>query len=334
MMSTASKADLVKLALRLIAIFLAVLSVAPAAAQTFPGGRPVRIVVPYPPGGLIDVLARALAAELTAGWAQPVIVDNAPGAGTIIGAEKVAGAPPDGHTLLMTTDATVVGNRFLYKKLSYDPDRSLVPITMLARSAQLVLANPSVPVSNLRELVDAARRQPGKFAYSSYGPGSQPQLLFELLKKREGIDLLHIPYKGVAPALTAATAGEVQFTVASPGLAGELVKSGRLKALMFASASRSKLFPELPTASEAGYPYATSSIWFALFAPAGISTALAQRIHRDVTTIARKPEFFERHIASRGFELVAGTSGELADAIRDETARFAEMARAAGLDPE
>jgi tripartite-type tricarboxylate transporter receptor subunit TctC len=323
-----------KVALRLIAIFLAVLSVAPAAAQTFPEGRPVRIVVPYPPGGLLDVLARALAAELTAAWAQTVIVDNAPGAGTIIGAEKVAGAPPDGHTLLMTTDVTVVGNRFMYKKLPYDPDRSLVPITMLAKGAQLVLANPSAPVSNMRELVDAARRQPGKFAYSSYGPGSQPQLLFELLKKREQLDLLHVPYKGVAPALLAATAGEVQFTVASPGVAGQLVKSGKLKALMIASLGRSKLLPEVPTASEAGYPYAISSIWFALFAPAGTSMAIVDRVQRDVTLIARKPEFFETQITARGFELVAGTSGELATAIREEAVRFAEMARAAGLEPE
>ena len=322
-----------KIAIRLIATALVALSVASAAAQTFPS-RPVTIVVPFPPGGLLDVLARALAAELAIAWSQPVLVDNVPGAGTIIGAEKVVRAGPDGHTLLMTLDATVVGNRFLYKKLPYDPERSLAPIAMLVRSPQLLLAHPSVPVRDLRELVNTARRQPGKFAYSSYGVGSQPQLMFELLKKREQIDLLHVPYKGVAPALLAATAGEVQFTVASPGLAAQLVKSGKLKALMIASLGRSKLLPEVPTASEAGYPYAISSVWFALFAPAGTPMPIVERVQRDVTSIARKPKFFDEQIAARGFELVAGTSSELAAAIREEVVRFAEMAHAAGLEPE
>jgi len=199
----------------LLAAMLCMLSAVPALAQSFPA-KPVRIVVPYPAGGSTDVIARALARELSTLWAQPVVVENISGAGSIIGAEKVATASPDGHTLLLTIDPTVVHNRFLYKKLPYDPDKSLIPVTMIARSGQFVIVHPSVTANNLRELVELARRTPGKIAYASYGIGTQTHLLFETLGKREGVQFLHVPYKGVAPATAAAVSGEVQASVQSP----------------------------------------------------------------------------------------------------------------------
>jgi len=174
------------LTVTLLVALLCALSVVPSLAQVFPS-RTIFIVVPYPAGGSTDVLARALANELSKLWNQPVVVENFGGASSIVGANRVANATPDGYTLLLTIDPTVVSNRFLFKKLPYDPDKSLIPITMIARSGQLVIANPSFLANNLRELVDAARHTPGSVAYASYGLGTQPNLMFETIGKREGV---------------------------------------------------------------------------------------------------------------------------------------------------
>lgn len=319
----------------LVLPLLSLLLCAPLAvqAQSF-ATRPVRVIVPYPPGGGVDLLARALSPELAQAWGQPVVVENVAGAGSLIGAEKVASAAPDGHTLLMTVNATVVANRFLFKKLPYDPDRGLVPVSMLSQSGQLVLAHPSLAANSLRELVELAKREPGKIAYSSFGNGTQPHLLFETMRKREGIELLHVPYKGIAPAMTAILGGEVQLTVASPAQAGGQVRGGKLKALALGAPARAKSFPEVPTSAEAGYPYALASIWFAMFAPGGTPAALVERISRDVTAVAKRPDFAEKQITSRGFELVASSPAEFAAAIRAEVELTGEMVRAADVQPE
>ena len=304
-----------------------------ALAQQFPS-KTVRILVPYPAGGSTDAIGRALARELSTLWSQPVVVENPSGGGSIIGAEKVATAPPDGHTLLLTIDPTVVHNRFLYKKLPYDPDKSLIPITMVARSGQFVIVHPSVPANNLRELVEAARRAPGKVAYGSYGIGTQTHLLFETIAKREGVQFLHIPYKGVAPATTATVAGEVQASVGSPAATGAMVKAGRVKALAIGGPRRTNLFPDVPTIAESGYPYAAALIWFGLFAPGGTDPQLVERIYRDVTSIAKRPEFTEKYISAFSLDLVANTPAEFAAAIRADVAIIAEMVKAAGVQPE
>lgn len=320
--------------MKALALALAMLAVPlQGLAQGFPA-RQVRVVVPYPPGGSIDILARALAPELSQAWGQPVVVENIAGAGSIIGAEKVATAAPDGHTLLMTVNATVVGNRFLFKKLPYDPDRSFAPVTMVAQSGQFILAHPSLAAKNLRELVEQARREPGKLAYGSFGLGTQPQLLFETMAKREGIQFLHVPYKGIAPTMTAVIAGEVLLSTASPAQSGALVRAGKLRALAIGSATRSGAFPDVPTSAEAGYPYALASIWFAMFAPGGTPPALVDRIQKDVATVARKPDFTEKQITSRGMDLVASTPADFAAAIKAEIELTAEMVKAAGVTPE
>jgi tripartite-type tricarboxylate transporter receptor subunit TctC len=304
-----------------------------AAAQSFPS-KPVRIIVPYPAGGGVDVMARALAAELTTTWGQPVIVENIAGANSMIGAERVAKSDPDGHTLMMTISGTVIGNRFLYKKLAYDPDKSFAPISMVARSGQFIITGARSPYNNLKDALAAARKEPGRTSYSSPGNGSQEQLLLEAIAKREGVDFLHVPYKGVAPAITAAVAGEVQLTVASPGLAAPLIKDGRLKPLAIASEKRSPLFPQVPTTAESGLPYARSTVWYGLFGVAGTPPAVLQKLHADVSRIAHRPDFVEKNMTARGLELVAGTPAEFAQELRAETALAAEMVKVTGLQPE
>lgn len=317
----------------LLAAMLCILSAIPALAQQFPS-KPVRILVPWSAGGSTDLLARALARELSAVWKQPVVVENPTGAGSLIGAEKVAKAAPDGHTLMFTVDTTVVSNRFLYKTLPYDPDKSLMPITMVARTGQFVIANPSVPANNLRELVEFARRNPGKVAYGSWGRGSQPHLLFEAIGKREGVEFLHVPYKGVAPATAAVVAGEVQVTTASPAAAGAQVRAGRAKALAIGGGRRASSFPDVLTIVESGYPYATDELWFGLFATGGTDPQLVDRISRDVTAIAKRPEFVEKYIAKFGLDLIANTPAEFAAVIRSDVENTAEMVKAAGVQPE
>ncbi len=296
--------------------------------------KPVRIIVPYPPGGGIDVLARALAPELSTAWGQPVVVENIAGAGGIIGTEKVSSAPGDGHTLLMATNPAVVGNRFLFKSLPYDPDKGLAPVTMVLQSGQMAVAHPSLPASSMKELIEAARKSPGKIPYSSYGNGSQPHLFFETLAKREGVEFLHVPYKGIAPATTAVIAGEVLLTIASPNQLGAQVKAGKLKALAIGVSRRARDFPDVPTTAEAGFPYATSSIWYGVFAPGSTPPALVERIARDIGTVARRPDFTEKQITARGLDLVANTPSEFAAVIRAEVGSTGEMVKAAGVKPE
>lgn len=304
-----------------------------AGAQPFPS-KPVRIVVPFPAGGSSDVLARALANELTQTWRQPVVVENIGGAGSIIGTERVAGAAPDGHTLLFTIDPTVVGNRFLYKKLPYDPDKSLTPISMIARSGQFIIVHPTFPANTLRELVELVRRSPGKIAYSSYGVGSHPQLVLEMMAKREGLQFLHVPYKGIAPSAAAVVAGEVQLSVGSPAATGAMVKAGRLRAIAITGPTRASRFPDVQTSAEAGFPYVKAIIWFGLFAPGGADSRLIERIHSDITTIARRSDFTEKHIEALSLDLVANTPAEFTAAIRADVEIIGEMVKAAGIPPE
>lgn len=318
-----------------LALLLTALTVAgPVAAQQDYPSRTVQFIMPWPPGSPLDLMTRALAAELSTLWKQSVIVENVAGAGSIIGAQKAASAAPDGHTLMMTANDTVVHNRFVYRKLPYDPDSSFIPVSMLARSGQFVVAYPQVEASTLKELVELAKRKPRALSFGSFGNGTRAHLLFAMMNQREGIDVLHVPYKGVMPAMTALIGGEVQLSVASPGQSGEMIRTGRIKPLVIAAASRSKMFPEVPTAVEAGYPYLEATIWLGMFAPAGTSPALIEQIHRDATAVMRRPEFAEKHVASRGFDLVASTPAEFAETIKREVVATAEMVKAARLQPE
>ena len=304
-----------------------------AAAQQFPTHL-VKIVVPFPPGGGVDVLARAIAVDLATKWGQAVIIENRAGAGGSLGAQAAAQSPPDGHTLLASVNQIFTANPYLYKSLPYDPEHSFTPITLMVQSDQFLLAHPSVSAMDLRELVTLARREPGKFTYGSYGRGSQPQLVYEFLNKKEGLDLLHVPYKGIAPLLTALTAGEVLLTTGSSAVAGELLKAGRLKALAISGKRRSPKSPGVPTTAELGYPYVQASIWYGLFAPARTPPAIVEKIGADVRTILKTPAFAERHAESKGLDVVASTPQDLAAAILAEKTLTVEMIRAAGIQPE
>src|SRR5882672_12297732 len=248
--------------------FLSILLSFPCfAAQAWPD-KPVRIVVAYPPGGGIDVMARQVAEKLTPQWGQTVLVENRPGANTIIAADAVAKAPTDGHTVLMTTDATFSINPHLYAKLPYDAERDFVPVTMLVLLQQLLVAHPSLPANTLAELIRLAKEKPGGINYASYGSGSQPRLSGEMLKYKAGIDLVHVPYKRISLAVPAVMAGEVQLTFS--GIASSIgpLKAGRIKAIAIGGKQRSPLLPEVPTFAELGYPEVETHAWFGLFLPA------------------------------------------------------------------
>jgi tripartite-type tricarboxylate transporter receptor subunit TctC len=321
--------------IRLLAAIAVILSAfaSPAQAQTWPA-KPIRIVVPFAPGGGVDVLTRAVTAELSKKWNQAIYIDNKAGAGSLIGAEDVAKAAPDGYTLLATVNQTFVGNRFLYKSLPYDPDKSFEPITMMVVADQLLLANIDLPANNLKELLALARKEPGKLAYGSYGLGSQPNLLYETIKVKEGVDLLHVPYKGITPNLTALAGGEVSLGSGSVAVATALIAAGRIKPISVAGVHRLPQFPNVPTTVEQGYPYALASIWYALFAPAGTSEAIVNRIRDDVQTVLRDPVFAKLQIAPKGLTVVAGDAAQLKAAIKEETLVTAEQVKAAGVKPE
>jgi len=325
-------AGLIKAAACLFALGSAV---APNAlwAQGYPG-KTVRIVVPYPPGGGGDLLGRLFSARLSQIWGQPVVVENKAGAATIIGTDAVAKAEPDGYTLLVTSDSSITSNPHLYSKLPYDPLKELAPVTLLIRSNMVIVVHPSVPVRTLAELVALAKTQPGKLNYSSFGSGSQPHLSFEALKSEAGINITHVPYKGLGPALTAAVAGEVQMTLASAATAIGQIDSGKLRPLAITRADRSPLMPELPTLKDAGFPNIDPQAWFGLFAPGGTPPGIVNKIQRDVALLILDPEFMEREITRRGYTPGGLSSEHFAAFIREDFEYKRRLIRLSGAKAE
>jgi tripartite-type tricarboxylate transporter receptor subunit TctC len=276
------------------------------AAQAWPD-KPVRLVVAYPPGGGIDVMARQIGEKLGARWGQPVVVENRPGANTIIAADAVAKAPADGHTLLMTTDATFSINPHLYAKLPYDAERDFVPVTMLVLLQQLLVAHPSLPASSLNELILLARQKPGALRYASYGSGSQPHLSGEMLKFKAGIDLVHVPYKGISLAVPAVMANEVELTFAGIATSMPQLRAGRIKAIAIGGAQRSPLLPQVPTFAELGFPEVETHAWFGLFLPAASPRAASEKIYLDVKKILEEPDFRQKQLVDKGYEVVGSS---------------------------
>ncbi len=301
-------------------------------AASFPQ-KQVTFVVPWAAGGGTDNVARKFALKLSEMWKQPVVVENVPGASSIIGAQRVAKANPDGYTLMMTTNGTITGNRFMFKKLAYDPDRDFMPVTQLTDIDMVIIANAAVPASNLKELVALAKKEPGKVSYASYGKGSQPELLFGLFAKRENMNLLHVPYKGVGPAITAVMGGETNLTLTGRGTGTAAINSGKVKVLAYMSDARDPALPDVPTSAEAGYPYVRVPTWHGLFAPANTPPEVVDRIRRDIATVSNTPEF-RKEMAGLGYKLPANTPAEFTKVIRDEVKLTAEMVEAAGLQPD
>jgi tripartite-type tricarboxylate transporter receptor subunit TctC len=304
-----------------------------ALAQSWPA-KPVRIVVAYPPGGGIDVMARQIAEKLGAQWKQPVVVENRPGANTIVATEAVAKSAPDGYTVLMTTDATFSINPHLYARLPFDTQRDFIPVTMLVLLQQLLVAHPSLPVNNLAELIALAKKEPGKINYASYGSGSQPHLSGEMLKYKAGIDLVHVPYKGISLAVPAVIAGEVQLTFS--GIASSLgpLKAGRIKAIAIGGQARSPLLPQVPTFKELGYPEVETHAWFGFFLPANSPREAVNRLYSDTRIILADPEFRQKQLIDKGYEVVGSSPEEFARYIRSDSESRARAVRISGAKAE
>ena len=317
----------------LFALLCVLLLPCPALAQSWPA-KPVRIVVAYPPGGGIDVMARQIADRLTAAWGQPVVVENKPGANTIVATDSVAKSAPDGYTVLMTTDATFSINPHLYAKLPFDPQRDFIPVTMLVLLQQLLVAHPSLPAGSLDELIKLAKAKPGSINYASYGSGSQPHLAGEMLKNKAGIDLVHIPYKGISLAVPAVIAGEVQLTFAGIATSTAPLKAGRIKALAIGGARRSPLFPQVPTFTELGYPEVETHAWFGLFLPAGSPREAIARIHQDTRKLLEEPEFRQKQLIDRGYEVIGSGPEEFAAYIRKDSESRGRAVRISGAKAE
>src|SRR5712691_9956296 len=304
-----------------------------ADAQPWPA-KPVRIVVAYPPGGGIDILARQLADKLAAPWGQPVVVENKPGANTIVAADAVAKSSSDGHTVLMTSDATFSINPHLYARLPYDAQRDFVPVTLLVLLQQLLVAHPALPANNLEELIRAAKAKPASINYASYGSGSQPHLSAEMLKYKAGIDLVHVPYKGISLAVLAVMAGEVQLTFS--GIASSIahLQSGRLKPIAIGGAKRSPLLPEVPTFAELGYPEVETHAWFGLFLPAGSPKDAVARIYRDTKKILDQPEFRQKQLIEKGYEVVGMSPDEFIGYLKKDGETRARAVKISGAKAE
>src|SRR5205085_4512805 len=260
----------------------------PTEAQTFPA-KPVKLVVPFPPGGPLDAAGRAIADKLTQTWGQPVVVDNKPGAGGNIGADLVAKSPPDGYTVVMGALSTHAVNPSLYPTMPYDAAKDFAPITLVAVTPNVLVVNPSLPVHSVKELIAYAKANPGKLSFGSGSNGSAGHLAGELFKVDAGVDMTHIPFKGGAPATQALLAGDTQLMFDNLANAMPQVKAGKLRALAVTTAERSKLAPDLPTMAEAGLRGFDISTWFGLLAPAGTPPDVIARWNADVTRILAAP---------------------------------------------
>jgi len=302
-------------------------------AQGWPS-KPVRIVVAYPPGGGIDVMARQIAEKVTPAWGQPVVVENKPGANTILATDSVAKSPADGHTILMTTDATFSINPHLYSKLPFDTQRDFIPVTMLVLLQQLLVAHPALPANTLEELIRIAKAKPGSINYASYGSGSQPHLSGEMLKNKAGIDLVHVPYKGISLAVPAVMAGEVQLTFAGIATSMPQLKAGRIKPIAIGGPKRSPLLPEVPTFTELGYPEVETHAWFGLFLPAGSPPNAVARIHTDVKRVLEEPEFRQKQLIEKGYDVVGSSPDEFAAYIRKDSESRGRAVKISGARAE
>lgn len=296
--------------------------------------RPVKVIVPFPPGGGVDILVRALAAELSVKWKQPVIVDNRTGAGGVIGVDAAAKAKPDGYTLLATTSPVITSSRFLYKTLPFNADKDLAPLVLLASADQLLFAWPGLPAQDLKGLVAHARSHPGQMSYGTDGAGSIPHQLYGMLAATEKVELIHVPYRGIAPALISVAAGETQLSSASATVVGPLAKEGKVKLLAATGERRNPRFPEVPTTSEQGYPDLKSKIFYGLYIAVDTPPTITDRIVRDVIEVLERPDFASRQGKERDLEITAGGPDRLAEAIREGVASSAIMIRAANISPE
>ncbi|MDB5866906.1 MAG: tripartite tricarboxylate transporter receptor family protein [Betaproteobacteria bacterium] len=312
---------------------LLVLSVASAfAADVYPS-KPVRFVITFPAGGPTDVIVRLVGQGLTSEWGQPMIIDNRGGAGGIVGTEIVAKAAPDGYTFLVGTAGGMTINPALQPKLPYDSFRDFTPVGMLVMNPQILVAHPSVAAKNVKELVALAKAKPGQLNFASAGTGTATHLGLELLKLTTGLDAVHVPYKGGAPATTDLIGGQVQLLWVSIPSVLPHVKGGRLRALAVSTAKRSASAPEVPTVAESGYPGFEYSNWNALFAPAKTPVGIVKKVNASVVKTLSEPDVAQR-LSSQGADPAPGSADELARYMRVDYERWKKVIKAAGIKPD
>jgi len=299
-----------------------------AAQQTYPT-RVVRMIVPYAAGGGTDVLGRFLAQGLADVWKQAVVVDNRPGAGATIGTDMVAKAAPNGYTLLLTA-STIALSPVAYPNLSYDVINDFAPITLIAQSPQVLATNMALKAQSLGELIKLARSSPGKLNFGSPGTGTLAHLLFELLRSKTGIEVIHVPYKGSSPAILAAVSGQVDFVLTSPPTIKELVKAQKLRVLAITSGKRSPNLPNVPTFMEAGVPEFDASVWLGLLAPASTPPDIIKKIHDDTVRVLNLPALIDR-FGAEGFETSSMQPEEFGAYLRNEIKVWVEVVKQAKI---
>jgi tripartite-type tricarboxylate transporter receptor subunit TctC len=309
-------------------ILVAVVVAFPVNAETFPS-KTVKLVVPFPAGGPLDATGRTIGQKLTEAWGQSVIVENKPGAGGNIGADYVAKSAPDGYTVVMGALSTHAVNPSLYPKMPFDAQKDFAPITLVAVTPNVLVVNPSLPVHSVKELIAYAKANPGKLSFGSGSIGSAGHLAGELFKVDAGVDMVHVPYKGAAPAMQGLLAGDTQLMFDNLASAMSQVKAGKLRALAVTTAERSKLVPELPTMAEAGVPGFDISTWYGLLAPAGTPPDVIAKWNADVTKILSAPEMRER-LAAQGAEAAPDSPADFAKFIASELVKYAKIVKASG----
>ncbi len=312
-----------------LALLLAGASAAAQAAEPAYPVKPIRMISPYAAGGGSDTLARILGQKLFEAWGQPVVVDNRPGSGGIIGAETVARATPDGYTLFVTPSAVLTINPHIYSKLRYDTFRDFAPITMASNSPYFLVVHPKISAASIKELIAYAKANPGKMNYSSSGNGSSTHLAGVLFNNMAGIEIVHIPYKGAAPAIVDLLAGNIQMRFSSVVPVLPHVRSGRLRGIAISSARRYGPLPDIPTISESGLPGYVVESFYAVVAPAGTPSAIIAKINAEIVRNLKSQEI-ATHMANDGAEAIGSSPDELAKALREDHARWAKPVKDSG----
>jgi tripartite-type tricarboxylate transporter receptor subunit TctC len=300
-----------------------------ASAQTYPN-RIIRLVVPFAPGGSNDIIARLLAERMGEALGQTVVVDNRPGAGGVIGTDSVVKSVPDGYTLMIGATSTMAANPGLYTKMNFDPSKDLTPIGQIASGPFVLAVNSSLPARSVKELIALAKDKPGEINFGSSGIGSSLQLTAELFKSTAGIDIVHVPYKGLAPALADLVAGRIHIIFSDMAGLLPFVQSGQLRALGVTSARRFSDLPDLPTLAEAGVPGYEATSWYGILGPAGMSSDAVAKLNRELTRIVGAPTMKEK-FASLGIEPVTGTPDEFGAHIRSEMVKWRAVVTAADI---
>ncbi len=311
-----------------VGLSAAVLAAPMAQAQGYPN-KPIRLICPFPPGGAVDIASRAIAAELSKNLGQPVTVDNRPGAGGNIGGAEAARSAPDGYTLFMTTSGIQAINPALYSKMPFDPNKDLMPVVGLVSLNNVLVLHPSVKANSVAEVIAMAKAQPGAVNYASSGSGTSIHMSGEMFKHLTGVNMVHIPYKGSAPALNDLLGGQVMMMFDNIPSALPHIKSGRLRALATTGGKRDPLLPELPTVAEAGVPGYESGVWFGLAVAAGTPKEIIAKLNAEAVKGTKAPEFVKR-MTELGYNIMGTSPETMSDMLRAETNRWGPIVKASG----